>query len=66
MKKLLLGTSALFGAVALFSGAASAEAPRVTVGGAIDVQAGISSEDSHTTLPQRLTAAVTASATTPP
>lgn len=44
MKKLLLGTSALIGAVA-FAGAALAEAPKVTVGGTSDFQVGIASDD---------------------
>lgn len=44
MKKVLLGTSALIGAVA-FAGAAFAEAPKVTVGGVADVQAGFESDD---------------------
>lgn len=46
MKKLFLGTSALVGAVALFAGAANAEAPKVTLGGTIDFQAGVAGEDS--------------------
>jgi len=44
MKNLLLGTSALFGAVA-FVGAAHAEAPKVSVGGFVDFQVGIRDED---------------------
>lgn len=46
MKKVLLGTSALVGAIALFAGAANAEAPKVTLGGSIDFQAGVVGEDS--------------------
>lgn len=45
MKKILLGTTALFGAVALFAGAASAENPKVTVGGFADFQAGWVDQD---------------------
>ncbi len=45
MKKILLGTTGLFGAVALFAGAAVAETPKVTVGGFIDFQAGIVDDD---------------------
>lgn len=48
MKKLLLGTSALIGAVA-FAGAAFAEAPKVTVGGTSDFQVGIASDDQDST-----------------
>ena len=44
MKK-LLGTTGLAGVVALFASAAAAETPRVTVGGFIDFQAGIMSDD---------------------
>ena len=44
MKKLLLATSAIIGAVS-FASAASAEAPRVTVGGFIDFQAAAVSDD---------------------
>ncbi len=47
MKKFLLGTSALIGAVA-FAGAAFAEAPKVTVGGTADFQVGIESDDQDT------------------
>jgi len=46
MKKFLLGTTGLVGAAVLFSSAASAaETPKVTVGGFIDFQAGIMSDD---------------------
>lgn len=45
MKKILLGTSGLVAAVALYAGAASAETPKVTVGGFLDFQAGIASDD---------------------
>jgi outer membrane protein OmpU len=46
MKKILLGTTGLFGAAVLFASAASAaETPKVTVGGFIDFQAGIMSDD---------------------
>lgn len=48
MKKILLGTSGLVGAVALFAGAALAETPKVTVGGFVDFQAGIVDQDSDT------------------
>lgn len=44
MKKILLGTTALVGA-ALFANAASAEAPKVTLGGFSEFQAGIMSDD---------------------
>lgn len=49
MKKVLLGTSALVGAV-LVSQAALAEAPKVTVGGFSEFQAGIVGEDNDTAL----------------
>lgn len=45
MKKILLGTSALIGAAGFFAGAALAEAPKITVGGFADFQAGFISED---------------------
>ena len=45
MKKILLGTSGLFGAVALFAGAAVAQTPTVTVGGFLDFQAGFIDDD---------------------
>jgi outer membrane protein OmpU len=45
MKKILLGTTTLVGAAVLFAGAASAETPKVTVGGFIDFQVGIMSDD---------------------
>ncbi len=45
MKKILLGTSGLVAAVALYAGAAAAETPKVTVGGFVDFQAGIASDD---------------------
>ncbi len=47
MKQLLLGTTALFGA-AFIAGSAMAEAPRVSVGGFIDFQAGMVDEDLDT------------------
>lgn len=45
MKKLLLGTTAILGVVG-FASAAAADAPRVTVGGFIDFQAGWVDDDS--------------------
>jgi outer membrane protein OmpU len=45
MKKVLLGTSALMAAAALFAGAASAQTPKVTIGGFADFQAGFTSDD---------------------
>jgi hypothetical protein len=45
MKKVLLTTTALVGAAALFAGDASAETPKVTVGGNISVQSGFLSDD---------------------
>lgn len=45
MKKILLGTTALIGAVGFTASAALAEGPRVSVGGFIDFQAGFVSED---------------------
>lgn len=45
MKKILLGTTTLVSAAALFAGAAMAEAPKVTLGGTIDWQVGIMSDD---------------------
>jgi len=46
MKKILLGTTVLAGAAALFAGAANAgETPKVTVGGFADFQVGYVSED---------------------
>ncbi len=46
MKKFLLGTTGLIGAAVLFSSAASAaQTPKVTVGGFIDFQAGVMSDD---------------------
>lgn len=47
MKKILLGTTALIGAVS-FASVAAADAPRVTVGGFIDFQAAHVSEDLDT------------------
>lgn len=47
MKKLLLATTAIFGAVS-FASVAAADAPRVTVGGFIDFQAGWVDEDAAT------------------
>lgn len=44
MNKLLLGTSALVGAIA-FAGAAMADAPKVTLGGFVNFQAGFVGED---------------------
>lgn len=46
MKKILLGTTTLIGAAALFAGAAVAgETPKVTIGGYSDFQVGYSDED---------------------
>jgi len=45
MKKILLGTTTLIGAAALFSGAALADTPKVTVGGYINFEAGYVSDD---------------------
>lgn len=45
MKKILLGTTTLVGAAALFAGAAMAEVPKVTLGGTIDWQVGVMSDD---------------------
>ena len=45
MKKVLLGTSALIAAAAMFAGAASAQTPKVTIGGFADFQAGFTSDD---------------------
>lgn len=50
MKKILLGTTTLIGAAALFSGAALAETPKVTVGGDADFQMGWVNEDLDTGL----------------
>lgn len=47
MKKILLGTTGLVGA-ALLAASASAETPKVTVGGFIDFQAGFGSDDLDT------------------
>lgn len=48
MKKILLGTTTLFGAI-LLAGAASAEGPKVTLGGFSDFQVGIVGEDDDAT-----------------
>ncbi len=49
MKKILLGTSALVGAAALFAGAANAaETPKITLGGFSNFEAGFVSEDQDT------------------
>ncbi len=45
MKKILLGTTGLVGAVVLFASAAVAETPKVTVGGIADFQAGVTNDD---------------------
>jgi len=45
MKKILLGTTTLIGAAALFAGAAHADTPKVTVGGFADFQVGVVNED---------------------
>lgn len=45
MKKILLGTTTLVGAVGLFAGAALAETPKVTVGGYANFEAGYTSQD---------------------
>ncbi len=51
MKKILLGTSALIGAAALFAGAANAaETPKITLGGFSTFQAGFTNEDQDTNL----------------
>jgi len=50
MKKILLGTTTLFGAAVLFAGAANAEGPKVTLGGFSDFQVGVVSEDLDTNL----------------
>lgn len=51
MKKILLGSTVLVGAAALFAGAAFAgETPKVTLGGTIDFQGGYVSEDNSTGL----------------
>ena len=53
MKKILLGTSALISAVALFAGVAHAEdasAPKVTLGGVSVFEGGWASQDKKTTL----------------
>lgn len=44
MKNILLGTSVLVGAAALFAGAANADTPKVTLGGNADFQVGVVSE----------------------
>src|SRR5687768_3871174 len=48
MKKILLGTTTLIGAAVLFAGAASADTPKVTVGGFADFQLGVVGEDLDT------------------
>lgn len=48
MKKILLGTTTLIGAAALFAGAAHADTPKVTVGGFADFQVGVVGEDLDT------------------
>jgi len=50
MKKLLLGTTTLIGAAALFAGSALAETPKVTVGGYANFEAGYVSDDLDGTL----------------
>jgi len=51
MKKILLGSTVLVGAAALFAGAAFAgETPKVTLGGTSDFQVGVVSEDQDTNL----------------
>lgn len=45
MKKILLGTTTLIGAVGLFAGAALAETPKVTVGGYANFEAGYTGQD---------------------
>jgi outer membrane protein OmpU len=46
MKKILLGSTVLVGAAALFAGAAAAaETPKVTIGGTADFQVGVVGED---------------------
>ena len=48
MKKILLGTTTLIGAAALFAGAASADTPKVTLGGFADFQVGVVNQDQDT------------------
>jgi predicted porin len=50
MKKILLGTTTLIGAAALFAGAAHADAPKVTFGGFADFQVGVTGEDLDTNM----------------
>lgn len=51
MKKILLGTTTLIGAAALFSGVASAaDTPKITLGGSSDFQVGYVSEDQDANL----------------
>lgn len=50
MKKILLATTTLVGAVSLFAGAALADTPKVTIGGTADFQAGFVGEDQDTNL----------------
>jgi predicted porin len=45
MKKILLGTTTLIGAAALFSGAAFADTPKVTIGGYENFEMGIDRDD---------------------
>jgi len=45
MKKILLGTTTLIGAAALFAGAAFADTPKVTVGGYTNFEAGYMNDD---------------------
>jgi len=45
MKKVLLGTTGLIAATALFAGVASAQTPKVTIGGFADFQAGFTGDD---------------------
>lgn len=49
MKKILLGSTTLIGAAVLFAGAASADTPKVTVGGFADFQMGVVNEDLDST-----------------
>src|SRR5687767_13304739 len=45
MKKILLGTTTLIGAAALFAGSAMADTPKVTVGGYTNFEAGYMDDD---------------------
>ena len=49
MKKILLGTTTLIGAAALFAGSAFADTPKVTIGGYANFEAGYVSDDESST-----------------